>query len=669
MNFNNRITPFLFLLLGLLVACQDETNDGLFTNDSIDYTEDFEAKRTCLSHEHMEQKLQDPSFRLNYESRISAFEKYSASNIEKAACSSPTLIPVAIHYQGVANPNNACLVALAENQIDILNKDFQGQNLDISKWNGNAAAQFPGISNGEMCVQFVLADKNHPTGYGLSNGDVDVTINKTQGDTDNKWSGYMNIFVQSNTGVLGYAPLGGSGNGDGIVVDAAAFGSGNGCSGVSPDAPYNLGRTLTHEVGHYLLLDHIWGEGCNQDDEVADTPDQAADNGGCPNIGITSCGSKDLHMNYMDYTNDACMYMFSAGQVSRMTNYMNASLGNLKNNVSNVYSGGGGNTGGGNPGGGNTCDTPSNVTANVTTQTSATISWGSVSAANEYQLRLRKSGTVEWQRFRTDDTSKEFLGLEEGTRYQYSVRTLCSGVNSAYTPLKEFVTTRGNTPCRLPTTTSFTKVSSTSAKVTWSAGQGATQYRIKYRKKGNPAWEKNILTTQTSMTLTGLTAGLVYEYQLKAICTTTSTATHWSQTYTFDLSGGATSEDQTFRIILYLDDYGSETTWELEDDQNNLLTTGGPYQDGQAGQRKAKTVKLENGCYKVTLNDAYGDGICCDYGRGRFFIRNVSKGKTLGFSNGRFGSFHEVEFCVDGSEARLINETKDPQKISRGKKN
>ena len=470
----------------------------------------------------------------------------------------------------------------------------------------------------------------------------------------------MNIFVQSNTGVLGYAPLGGSGNGDGIVVDATAFGSGNGCAGVSPDAPYNLGRTLTHEVGHYLLLDHIWGAGCNQDDDVADTPDQASDNGGCPNIGITSCGSKDLHMNYMDYTNDACMYMFSAGQVTRMTNYMNSSLSNLKNNVSNVYSGGGS--------GGNTCDVPSNITANVTTQTSATISWGSVSAANEYQLRFRKAGTTTFQTIKTTSTSRELLGLEEGTTYQYSVRTLCSGENSAYAPLKQFTTTSGGTPCSLPATTSYTKLSSTSAKVVWSAGQGATRYRIKYRKKGERKWEKNLLTTARSRTLTGLSANSIYEYQLKSICSVTRTSTAWSQTYTIDL-GTSSGAEQTFRVILVLDDYGSETTWEVKDDNNNLIASGGPYEDGAAGKVIAKTLKLTDGCYTTTIFDAYGDGICCEYGRGRFVLRNITTGENVDVSNGQFGSFHKVDFCVDGSQARIVNESKDPQILSRGKKN
>jgi len=183
----------------------------------------------------------------------------------------------------------------------------------------------------------------------LQDGDLAVTINKTDGDFDTKWSGYLNFFIQSGTGVLGYAPLGGAGNGDGVVIDATAFGLGGGCGSVRPEAPYTLGRTSTHEVGHYLNLDHIWGDGCGQDDGVADTPNSDQEYYDCPSIGENTCGSVDMHMNYMDYTNDACMYMFSAGQATVCEDYVNASLSILSNNASNVIGGvnNGDSTGGG----------------------------------------------------------------------------------------------------------------------------------------------------------------------------------------------------------------------------------------------------------------------------------------------------------------------------------
>ncbi len=84
-------------------------------------------------------------------------------------------------------------------------------------------------------------------------------------------------------------------------------------------APFDKGRTVTHEVGHYLNLRHIWGDGrCQQDDFVADTPSSDGPNYGCPSFPTTNCRSTDMTMNYMDYTNDNCMYMFSEGQKSRL---------------------------------------------------------------------------------------------------------------------------------------------------------------------------------------------------------------------------------------------------------------------------------------------------------------------------------------------------------------
>ncbi|WP_372793718.1 M43 family zinc metalloprotease, partial [Lutibacter sp.] len=82
---------------------------------------------------------------------------------------------------------------------------------------------------------------------------------------------------------------------------------------------YGHGRTATHEIGHWLNLRHIWGDGrCRQDDFVTDTPSSDGPNYGCPSYPTVNCQSNDMTMNYMDYTDDNCMYMFSKGQNDRM---------------------------------------------------------------------------------------------------------------------------------------------------------------------------------------------------------------------------------------------------------------------------------------------------------------------------------------------------------------
>ncbi len=294
----------------------------------------FGQQRTCGSNEKMNTLFTNPKFKLDWENRQAKFKQQIQNNIAgKALCSSPVILPVAIHYQGINNPDQACLITLAQDQIRVLNEDYQGTNADISNWINTDAAYFPGLNYGETCIQFCLAINNHPSGYGLTEGQPAVTFNTTSGDSDGNFSGYINIFVR-NISFLGYSPLGGSGNGDGVVIDDQAFGSNvvSGCGGVAPGAPYNLGRTLTHELGHYLNLDHIWGGGCNSDDGVNDTPESQSEYYGCPSLPSNSCNSNDMFMNYMDYVNDVCMYVFSAGQSTRMENYTAANLQNVINN-------------------------------------------------------------------------------------------------------------------------------------------------------------------------------------------------------------------------------------------------------------------------------------------------------------------------------------------------
>ena len=294
----------------------------------------------CNTDAYMQSLLQNKTYRKAYEKRQAMVAAKSKTSNEKSICANPVSLPMAIHYQGVdaSAANIACLEQLAISQIQVLNDDYQGTNADISSWINTASSSFPGIDYSQACLEFCLATTNHPAGFGLSDGDFAITYNAFSGDFSSDWSGYLNIFVQSGTGVLGYSPLGGSGNGDGVVVEAFAFGTrGFNCADAGPDNSswaYDLGRTLTHEVGHYLNLGHIWGGGCNSDDGVADTPDSASPYYGCPSIGDASCNSTDMHMNYMDYTNDACMYMFSAGQATRSEDYVNNYLvGQLKDNV------------------------------------------------------------------------------------------------------------------------------------------------------------------------------------------------------------------------------------------------------------------------------------------------------------------------------------------------
>ena len=138
-------------------------------------------------------------------------------------------------------------------------------------------------------------------------------------------------MCQLGGGLLGYAQFpGGPAATDGVVILHSGFGT----SGTAA-APFNLGRTATHEIGHWLNLRHIWGDdgtGCSGSDFVADTPNQGGPNYGTPTFPKVSCGNApngDMFMNYMDYVDDAAMVMFTAGQVTRMQ----ASLDGLRSSI------------------------------------------------------------------------------------------------------------------------------------------------------------------------------------------------------------------------------------------------------------------------------------------------------------------------------------------------
>jgi hypothetical protein len=352
--------------------------------------------RSCGMDAHMETLLQNPAYRKVHEQKL---ERMKNMPQERSSCGTPASLPVAVHYQNVSNPNIPCLIQLAEEQIDILNADINGTNSDISLWTNSASSFFPGVANGETCVSFCLATRNHPAGFGLSDGDPAITINQTTGDFNAAWAGYINIYVRGGGGgLLGYSPLGGDGDGDGVVVFLEGWGTGSGCYPGLPVSAYNLGRTLTHEIGHYLLLDHIFSGGCNNWDDVDDTPAEASAYFGCPALGAATCGSNDMHMNFMDYTNDACMYMFSAGQSSRMENYLNANLQNVIENAANVCS--------------PPCNTPT-ITPPTITQPTCALPTGAiaVNATSSEAIEYSVDNGMDWQ------SSPTFSGLTPGAYY------------------------------------------------------------------------------------------------------------------------------------------------------------------------------------------------------------------------------------------------------------
>ncbi|MES2412033.1 MAG: zinc-dependent metalloprotease [Bacteroidota bacterium] len=306
--------------------------------------------RTCGMQAKMTQIMNDPAQRAAYIEQQNSFEvelhrMAISSNKNGNSVNSVIKIPVAVHFPAVATTSTlkACLRTLAQSQINILNADYNATNADIVNFVSDAD-YYPGTNIGSLQVEFVLATQNHPAGTGLVNGDLAVTFGTdflANNDNDSTWAGYMNLVCKNaGNGILGYSPLGGSPSGGNcVVISKTAFGAGSGCTGYVPDAPYNLGRTLTHELGHFFNLDHTF-DGCDgpncatSGDRVCDTPDTNTESYECPVAGeVGGCTDLALTMNYMDYTNDACMYMFTAGQATRMQAWYNAIASQFRTDV------------------------------------------------------------------------------------------------------------------------------------------------------------------------------------------------------------------------------------------------------------------------------------------------------------------------------------------------
>jgi hypothetical protein len=235
-------------------------------------------------------------------------------------------IPAVVHVVYADNSGNIS-DAQIQSQIDVLNQDYRAANNDKGKvpqvWSNLVA---------DAQIKFALAttDPNGSQTSGITRTQTNVPSFTTDDEVKAAASGgadpwpsdrYLNIWVCSlGGGLLGYAQFpGGPPATDGVVILSAAFGT----IGTAA-APFNLGRTTTHEIGHWLNLIHIWGDrlDCSGTDLVDDTPTQQAPNYGKPVFPHVTCNNGpngDMFMNYMDYVDDDSMFMFTPGQVARMS--------------------------------------------------------------------------------------------------------------------------------------------------------------------------------------------------------------------------------------------------------------------------------------------------------------------------------------------------------------
>jgi hypothetical protein len=302
-------------------------------------------------------RLQNSNASANFKAADVAAQNWLANPINKRKSSQKTNsiinIPVVVHVvykNAIQNIPDTQIVR----QIQILNECFRLQNANFS-----ATRPIFDTIGADTEIQFCLATidpqgnpttgiirKSAPTS---ANFDPILNMDKVKSSAtngDDPWPNtqYLNIWVCDMsffgiTFVLGYATFPGETAAlDGIVIQSEYFGY-----GASSLAPNNLGRTTVHEVGHFFGMRHIWADDdggaaaleCDSTDFVDDTPNQGAKSASDCNVAINSCSAEmpywstidppDMVENYMDYSSDGCMTLFTKGQKARMYSYLNTS--------------------------------------------------------------------------------------------------------------------------------------------------------------------------------------------------------------------------------------------------------------------------------------------------------------------------------------------------------
>ncbi|MEO7978523.1 zinc metalloprotease [Flavobacterium sp.] len=289
----------------LLFSCQNDQNE------SADLETSAITRRGCASQEVLEANMKaDPTLAI----RMNEIENFTKNRmLTGKLVNGKVQIPVIVNVLYKTAAQNIS-DAQIQSQIDVLNKDFNAANSDFNK----VPALFSGVK-ANVEISFVLEKINRKSTTKTSWGTQDaMKKTSTGGLAPTSPTTKLNLWsCKIGGGILGYAQFpGGPSSTDGVVIDSQYFG----LSG-SANAPFNLGRTGTHEVGHWMNLRHIWGDANCGSDSVADTPTHNEENYGVPAYPhYSTCSGKpvEMTMNYMDYTDDNAMYMFTLGQKSRM---------------------------------------------------------------------------------------------------------------------------------------------------------------------------------------------------------------------------------------------------------------------------------------------------------------------------------------------------------------
>lgn len=330
-----------YTIIGLLILCL-----APFTANSQNTPNNLRTTpRTCATEQYLEtlEQLQPGAKVQQQKAREATLEQLRRKPQGQALRQAGTItIPVVFHVL-YNSPEQNIPDEQILSQLAVLNADFGRTNADKI----NTPSYFELLA-GDADIEFCMASTG-PNGE-MTNGITRTQTTATSFNVINNnikradkggapaWDRdqYLNIWVGNIADdILGWATFPGSTTSsqyDGVVLHYQTIGT----------APlnkskweYNKGRTATHEVGHWLGLQHIWGSGnssCSDSDDIEDTPNQREPNYGCPNETVLSCNNGpygDMWQNYMDYSNDACMNLFTKGQIAYMQEVLNTTRSKL----------------------------------------------------------------------------------------------------------------------------------------------------------------------------------------------------------------------------------------------------------------------------------------------------------------------------------------------------
>ncbi|NNC82474.1 MAG: zinc metalloprotease, partial [Flavobacteriales bacterium] len=495
---------------------------------------------------HQRLMMDDADYRTRFEGQSATLrneiEKSTSASIGGQKSMTVYTIPVVVHimHTGEAEGVGTNISdAQIQSAIDALNEDFR---------------RMPGTngfgSGVDVEMEFCLASRDpqgNPTN-GINRVDASVVTNyATEGMSIGQGSGasetavkalsiwdrddYYNIWIvneiednDGGAGIQGFAYFpSSSASKDGAVILYNAFGT------VGNLKTYtNLNRTATHEIGHAFFLYHTFqGNSCSetdcslQGDQVCDTP---------PTVSSTSCntpacsGSQQVE-NYMDYTGEDCMNMFTQGQKDRMRSALVTMRSSLLLSLG--------------------CTPPNALDAGIVSIHNPDGFSCSGSFVPEVELKNFGSTTITSVdiRYRVDAGSLQ--------TYSYSGSIQAGASETVTLPM-----------------------------VTASSGAHTFEAFTESPNGGNDGYQSNDGITQA-----------------------------------FEIVDGS-----TITVSIDVDNYGNETTWDIQDASGNVVASGGPYPGNAYGTTFSTDVCLSNDCFDFTIYDSYGDGICCGYGFGSYEV-------------------------------------------------